>query len=476
MLPATEGGTAGPADGATHELAGFIAGLRADDVPAEIVDVLRAACYDAIGCGLHGLTTEAGRIVRDFALEQGGPNETTMWASDGRRLSATNAALAMGTAIHGFDFDDHSRAKIHPGAVVLPTVLALGEREGASGATILAAMAAGYETMNRVSYAANPSAARMRGWHLTGTCGTFAAAAAASVILGFDRDTTASALGLAGTQSSGLWAFNADGAMSKRLHPGRAAQSGIMAALLAVRGFVGPRYILETEDGGFLQAMSDKFDTGAIGDDLGGTWWTAATCFKPYSCCGSNHGAVGATLMLRSAHNLTPDDVERIVVGVARVVDRQTGFPYSRSTQLNAQMSIRYDVAVALADGQVLLEQFSTERMSDPALERLIAKVEVRVDPEMDAIYPSRYAGVVTIHTIDGRRLHQRLDYSKGMPENPMSLTEIRHKFESLCAAATEEGATAQLGEAIDGMFRDGVSALADVLGRMVVRPPYEPR
>jgi len=233
--------TAGP----TQQLADFISGVSRAGVPASVRAVLQDAVVDAVGCGLFGLTTEACGIVQAYAAEQGGPPEATLWASGGCKVSAANAALATGTAIHGFDFDDHHRSKIHPGAAVLPVALALGEQHNINGTTFLAALAAGYETMARVSLAANPNAARMRGWHLTGTTGTFGAAAAASVILGFDPATTASALGLAGTQSAGLWAFNADGAMSKRLHPGRAAQSGVMAAALAGRGFQGPRFILE---------------------------------------------------------------------------------------------------------------------------------------------------------------------------------------------------------------------------------------
>jgi len=230
--------------GLTRSLAGFIADLQPESISESVERVLQKALVDAVGCGLFGLTTRWGTIIREFSAQQGGPQESTLWGGGGVKVSSMNAVLAAGTAIHSFDFDDHCRAKIHMGAVVIPTVLALCEHTPVSGRTLLTAVAAGYETMIRVSLAANPGAARMRGWHLTGTCGTFAAAAAASVVLGLDAETTASALGLAGTQSAGLWAFNVDGAMSKRLHPGRSAQSGIMAALLAARGFQGPRFIL----------------------------------------------------------------------------------------------------------------------------------------------------------------------------------------------------------------------------------------
>ena len=171
--------------GITQELARFISSLRADAVPKQTASVLAKALVDAIGCGLYGLTMPWSRIMREYAAEQGGPAEAGLWGGR-KRVSVGNSVLSSGTAIHSFDFDDHSRAKIHPGAVVVPVALALAERANVSGRVMMAAMAAGYETMNRVSQAANPGRTRMRGWHLTGTCGTFAAAATASVILGLD--------------------------------------------------------------------------------------------------------------------------------------------------------------------------------------------------------------------------------------------------------------------------------------------------
>jgi 2-methylcitrate dehydratase PrpD len=434
-----------PSGGLTASLAAFVADVPRRGVPGNVRTVLQAAVIDAIGCGLFGLTTEAVRIVHAFAREQGGPAEATLWASGGARISAGNAALLGGTAIHGFDFDDHHRAKLHLSAAILPAALALAERENTSGATLLAALAAGYEAMARISLAANPNVARMRGWHLTGTCGTFGAAAAASVILGFDIATTASALGLAGTQSAGLWAFNADGAMSKRLHPGNAARSGITAALLAQKGFHGPRRILEAEDGGFLAAMSDETRPGEITRDLGKVWRTEAVCFKPYSCCGSNHASIDAALALKAEHRFTAADVRSVTIGISRVVERQTGFPYTPSTVLNAQMSIRQNVAVALLDSAALIEQFTPQRIADPVLNELISRVDVEIDPEMDAVYPERYAGIVTIELRDGRRLHKRVDYSKGMPENRMSPTELNAKFRSLAAASVGGEAAEEL-------------------------------
>lgn len=419
--------------GPTRALAQFIARLRPADVPATVREVLAKAVLDAVGCGLHGLTLPWGAIVRDFAAEQGGPPQSTLWLGGGRRVSAGNAALAAGTAIHGFDFDDHHRAKVHASAAVLPVALALGEWRRIDGPTLLTSLAAGYETMIRVSLGANPAAARMRGWHLTGTCGTFGAAAAAAVILGLDAETTASALGLAGTQSAGLWAFNSDGAMSKRLHPGRAAQAGVTSALLAARGFDGPRYILEAEDGGFLAASSDAPRPEAVTAGLGEEWRTEGVAFKRHSCCGSSHAAIDAALAAMEEGRLAIEDVSDIVIGIGRVAERQIGFAYSPSTVLNAQMSVRYSVAVAMIDGEALLDQFSEARIRDPRVLDLVSRARVVVDPEMDAVYPSLYAGVVTLVARDGRRIRKRVDYPKGMPENPMTMADVERKFRALC-------------------------------------------
>lgn len=456
--------------GVTRQLAGFIAGLEPASVPESAKVIVRKAFVDAIGCGLHGMTLPWARMIHEFAREQGGPAESTMWAGGGAKVSCMNAALAAGTAVHSFDFDDHARAKIHPGAVVIPAALALGEREDISGERLMLAIAAGYETMIRVSLAANPNSSRLRGWHLTGTTGTFAAAAAASVILGLDAEETASALGMAGTQSSGLWAFNSDGAMSKRFHPGRAAQSGLMAALLAKRGYHGPRFILEAPDGGFLQATSDDVRIHEITDGLGKEWRTEGTCFKPYACCGSNHSSIDAGLAILAENNLEAKDVKNVLVGVSKVVETQTGFPYRPTTVLNAQMSIRYDVAVGMIDGQAYLEQFTDERIQDPALNDLISRVDVAIDDEMDAVYPKLYAGKVTVETKDGRRITRRVDYSRGMPENPMDLDEVKRKFLSLAgAAAGPEAAAAILQEVEAAPTAASVRPLAEALGRVKV-------
>lgn len=417
----------------TERLAGFAADLRYEALDKALVLHFKKHLLDAIGCGLHGASQPCARIVNDYIREQQGKEEATLWRQSFRGPSA-NVALGLGVMIHSFDFDDYHNAKIHPGAPVIPAAIAVGESIGASGRAVIAAMAAGYEAMIRVSLATGPNASRRKGWHLTGTTGTFGAAAAAGNLLGLDADQMASALGMAGTQSAGLWAFTADGAMSKRFHPGRAGQSGVMAALLARKGFRGPTQILEAEDGGFCRATSDRIDLSLITEGLGTDFLCRHVNLKPYACCASSHSAVDAVFELMDRHRFAPSAVERVRVKTAEVVKLQCGFEYRAMGVVQAQMSLQYIVAVSLLDGAALLGQFSEARIAEPGVVDLAGRVEIVTDPEMDELYPGRYANKVEIFLKDGQRFETRVDFARGSAEFPMGFAEIAAKFRSLAA------------------------------------------
>ena len=418
----------------TRSLAGFASGLSFDALEPELVVSFKKYLLDAIGCGLHGGSQPWARIINRWVVEQQGKSEATLWRNQFQGPAA-NVALGLGVMIHSFDFDDYHQAKIHPGAPVIPAAVAVGECLGASGREVLTAMVAGYETMIRVSLATGPNASRLKGWHLTGTTGTFGAAAAAGRLLGLTAADMASALGLAGTQSAGLWAFLADGAMSKRLHPGRAAQSGVMAAFLARGGFRGPTQILEAQDGGFCRATSDRFDLSLITDRLGERFHCGEVNIKPYACCASSHSAVDAALELKRRHGFTAAEVDRVRVKTAGSVVVQCGFAYQEKAGIvQAQMSLQYIVAVTLLEDAALLAQFSEKKIADPLVLDLARRVEVAVDPDIDRVYPERYANRVEIVLRDGRRYETRVDYAKGSTGQPLSLPEVAGKFRSLAA------------------------------------------
>ena len=416
---------------ATRDVADWVANLSYEALPERTREVTRCAVLDTLGCGVYGYATPWARMLLEWARAGGNRGEARVWGDAAPSLRAADAALVNGTSSHAFELDDYHNAKLHPGAVVVPAALAMAEKLSSDGATLVTAIAAGYEVMIRSSLALNPSAARLRGWHLTGVCGPFGAAAACAVLMNLDAERTAWALGLAGTQGSGLWAFNADGAMSKRLHAGKAAHSGVLAAELAQMGFTGPTQIYEAEDGGMLKAFSDASDPAALAADLGRVYHLDAVAIKPYSCCGSTHAYVDAALALRRKLGAPWDATRRVKVGLSKVVDVQCGFDYRPSTALNAQMSLRYVVAAALIDGQALPAQFSDERIRDRSILALADALELVPDPKLDALYPKNFAGWVAAEA-NGEWLQVDILDPSGSPAAPIDARGITEKFRAL--------------------------------------------
>jgi 2-methylcitrate dehydratase PrpD len=421
-----------PLTAPTLELASWISHLRYADLPARTKETVRLALFDTLGCGVYGYSTPWARMLLQWA-KSGAPakGEATVWGETAPSLRAADAALVNGTATHAFELDDYHNAKLHAGAVVIPAALAVAEKTGADGERLLTAIAAGYEVMIRSSLALNPSATRLRGWHLTGVCGPFGAAAASAVLLGLNDEQAAWALGLAGTQGSGLWAFNADGTMSKRFHAGRAAYSGVLAAELAALGFTGPTQIYEFHDGGVLKAFSDASDPAPLTAGLGKEYRLDTNRIKPYSCCGSTHSYVDAAFELRRRLGSPWDATRRVRVGLAKVVDVQCGFPYFPTSALNAQMSLRYVVAAALLEGQVLPPQFADAKLSDPAITALAEKLELEHDPALDKLYPERFAAWLAV---EDKGRWQRVDVldPTGSDASPIGRQGIVEKFRGI--------------------------------------------
>jgi 2-methylcitrate dehydratase PrpD len=421
-----------PVTGPTRAVARWVSTLTYSELPARTREVVRILLLDTLGAGVYGYATPWAKMLLDWA-RAGAPAKgaATVWGETAPGLRAADAALVNGTACHAFELDDYHQAKLHPGAVVIPAAVAMAEKLGTGGERLVTAIAAGYEVMIRSSLALNPSAARLRGWHLTGVCGPFGAAAACASLMGLNEEQTAWALGLAGTQGAGLWAFNADGAMSKRLHAGKAAHSGVLAAELAALGFTGPTQIYEFRDGGVLKAFSDASDPAPLTRDLGAVFHLDATSIKPYSCCGSTHSYVDAAYELRRRFGTPWNPQRRVRVGMAKVVDVQCGFDYVPSTALNAQMSLRYVVAAALLEGQVLPPQFTEAKLSDPALTKLAEQIELVHDPRLDELYPARFAAWVAAENEDKWTRVDVLD-PLGSTANPVDAQGVIEKFRGI--------------------------------------------
>lgn len=403
----------------TRRLAEMIAAAKFEDLPADVIEDTRRSVLDWLGSALAGSLERPARIAQTVVEGFGASNEATVFSSG--RASAAGAALANGVASHILEFDDvHKGSTLHPAAPVIPAALAVAEREHADGRAFLIAVAVGYDAALRVGEAVNPS--HYRYWHPTGTAATFGAAAAASSILGLDAARVVDALGSAGTQAAGLWEFNADGSMSKHLHPGKAAFNGILSADLAREGFTGASRILEG-DRGFFRAMSEGVDASRVTDGLGSHWKISENCYKLHSCCGHTHTAIDVALNLRREH-IADVLIETYGPGFEIVKEMRPKTPYQ------AKFSIAYCVATALTEGVVGLEQFSAERVANPPT--LLAKTRVVVDPELTKKYPAAWPARVTVTLEDRTVVRGESDFPRGNPENPVSTEGLEEKFRSL--------------------------------------------
>lgn len=448
----------------TQDLARWIAGLTGEKVPVEVRRELRLLSLDTFGCALSGAGQPWSTAIREWALAGGHPQAgaARIWGQPLPQLRPADAALVNGAAAHGFELDDFHNAKVHLGAVVLPAVFALAEASNASPSRIEAAIAAGYEVAIRTSLALRPARARQLGWHLTSVCGPLGAAAAAAVLLGLDAQRTAWALGLAGTQSCGLYAFTADGTDSKRLHPGRAAQAGVLAAELAARGLSGPTQIYEAADGGLLSTFTDDPDPTQLLDGLGEHWHAPFTNFKPHGCCGSAHPHVDAALALRERWAGSGP----VRAGMASVAAQQCGYDYAPGSALNAQMSARYAIAVALLRGAVLPAQFEPSCMADPEVVRLANAIEIVRDPHLDTLYPAHFCGWVEVEERSGARARVDVLDPSGSRAHPGRADAIRAKFRALTAGLLDPAAIDRLQTAFENLEGCELSAL---LGAAVV-------
>ncbi len=415
-------------------LARWSARLRYDDVPANVREHAKLCLLDGFGSALYGARQPWGRIAAETAAALSGGGPATLWGT-AASASPADAALANGTALHGFEIDDvHTRSLIHPGAVTIPAAFGVAESEGSDGRTLLTAVIAGYEVGLRVGIAAGV-AHGLRGYHPTGTVGCVAAGAAAARVLGLGEEATAHALAIAATQAAGLYSARM-GAMAKRLHAGRAAQSGVIAALLAARGFTGAIDALDAPFGGFLSTLADTAATHELTDGLGERWETLAVGFKAYAACASAHTIVDALDELMR-DGLRAEDVDRVTIEMSAVGASNVGWPYRPQGVVAAQMNGFYAAAVKLLDGEVFVDQYREERLADPRILALIDRIRIVHDPLLDAGgAATRHAVRVTAATGDGRTRRASVQQRRGSEHHPLSAAEIGAKLRRTAAVA----------------------------------------
>ncbi|MBI4340414.1 MAG: MmgE/PrpD family protein [Chloroflexi bacterium] len=408
--------------GATQDLARFLVETHSERIPKAILHEGIRCLINYLAVALYAARDPSLDILLDVFKEEGGKPLATVVGA-GRRTSLQNAALANGYLGHLEDYDDtHFPTVIHPSSPTLPAALAVGERQGASGRDFLAASVLGMEACCRVGMAIHPYHYD-EGWHITGTCGVFGAVGAAGRLLGLDTPCMVHALGIAGTQAAGV--REVFGSMTKPFHPGRSAQSGVLASLLAKGGFTSTTAILEGRRG-FAAVLSSKHDLSKATDALGERWELHRNGLKPYACGVVNHPLIDAMVAMRSAPGVTPQAVEhvnaRVHPLVLELVDRQ-----HPQVGLEGKFSYQHCMAVGLVDGAAFPAQYTDARVKDPVITGLRDRISATADSSL-----GEDQAVVRLTLKDGRSYDQRVEHATGAPENPMTDAQLEAKFRTL--------------------------------------------
>ncbi|HEX5608839.1 MAG TPA: MmgE/PrpD family protein [Solirubrobacterales bacterium] len=452
---------------AAEQLADWSSGLGLEQVPPEVVSAAKLHLLDAVGTGLAGLALDQLPAVRAVAAELGGEPEATALGLE-RRLGPGAAALCNGSLMHALDFDDtHELAIVHSSAVVAATALAVGEALGSSGEEAVAAAVAGYEIGSRIGLA-NPGAMHLRGFHPTSVCGVFAAAAVAARLRGLGPEQTTNALGIAGSQASGLMEFLADGSQTKPLHAGWAAHAGIVAAALAAHGATGPASVLEGRFGLLASHLGPgEFDASALTAGLGARWETTRIAFKAYPSCHCSHAVLDAVRELGLEAG-TAEDLVALVPGEVAVglVLEPAERKRRPATPYDAKFSLPYCIAALLVRGELGVASFTTEAIADERILELASGVTYEV-AEFEG--GSEFSGGVRARVGD-RELEARVLSPRGGPANPLSEEDLRAKFRGNAGLALPAAEAERLLDALTHLDRH---AVADVTAQLAAGAPH---
>ncbi|MFQ7856623.1 MAG: MmgE/PrpD family protein [Flavonifractor plautii] len=416
----------------TEQLSDFLYEVRYDSLPSKAVDNAKLYLGDLLGVAAAGSVQPQGGIWRSYFAAGDGQQEATAWNSGLERFSCEHAAALNAACAHVMDMDDvHNASITHLGAVTIPAALAVGQKLHRSGREVLAAIAAGYEIGARVGEAINPGSYHY--WHTTGVVGALCSAVAAGKLMGLDRKKLLHAIGSAGTQAAGLWQFLEDGAMSKTLHTANGTLCGLRSARLAALGFTAAEDIL-AGDRGLLGAMTPDNHPEALTRAL--SWENCAlltNSLKPYACCRHTHAADYCAQLLRGApagagaHH--PHCGSHLSGGSQHGGQSGAIHPYGY------KFSGQYCTAAMLVYGHLGESAFTPEATSDPRVRRLMDKITLVCDPELEASYQAdrnRWAHRLEVTLEDGRVLTRQVEYPYGDFNNPFTWAYEHEKFHTL--------------------------------------------
>ncbi len=418
----------------TDTLAAFCADISLASLPAEVIERTPLLMLDLVGSIVRARKEAAvAPALLSTVSAMGLDTGTARVFGDAASYGPAGAALLNGALGHALDFDDtHAAGTLHPGAPVIPAALAAAEITGASGADILAAIVAGYETCCRIAVALPAGDHYARGFHPSATCGVFGAAAAAARIFGLDAAGVTSALGIALSQSAGSLQFLADGAQTKPFQVGWAAMAGLTAATLARNGYKGPGEAIEGRHG-FLQGYAPSPRPERVVQDLGSVYELMHTGIKPYPSCRYGHSGIDAVLALRAEHGLQPEEVDSITYGLSNAGLLLVGAPIEHKRNprniVDAQFSAPFVLSCALVSGA--MDWDSYERLNDPVIRAMLPKVNCIHDPEIEAEFPTNMSGKITI-AARGQTFSRKVVVPLGEPSNFLDTDRLLAKFMTL--------------------------------------------
>lgn len=416
--------------------------LRLKDIPDETVENQKKYILDLLGCVLGAKKVDSSLAMVDTIKELGGSNDSTVFGH-GMKTSMTNAALANATMGHAFDMDDdHRKGTLHSSVVILPALLSVGEKYELDGESLLTSFIYGSEISIRLGESFKGQT-YYQGFHPTGTCGVFGAAAGVAKLLDLDKRQIMLSMGIAGSQAAGLLEWKAQGTWTKRLQAGHPAMCGVLSALLAKRNYIAPSTIFEGEDG-FVRAYSykDIYDLELITKDFGDKWEVDDNSIKVHACCRFSAPLADCGLDLYN-RGVKPEEVDEILAKVNKYTIKVLCTPserkYKPQTEVDAQFSLPYAIAVTMCKGRASVLEFTEEAIKDKDVLELASKVKWELDPETEKVYPEYYPSTVIVRTKNGKEYVSYVDYPKGDPENPVSFEEVEEKFRFLASFTISE-------------------------------------
>lgn len=447
----------------TKELARFIADIKYEDLAPRVIEKTKGLILDLLGCELAFAALPWSKAVFQYIQGKTGSRGESTIVLYGLKTTVEDAAFANATFGHGFEMDDTEMHTLtHPGVVVIPSALALGENKRISGKEFITAVVAGYEAMIRIAAATRTSIERS--FHGTSINGPFGSAAAASKIMGMKADTIVNALGIAASESSGISEYAISGGSVKRLHAGFASQAGVRATLLASHGLTGPTAALEGKKG-YCQAFANKCYIDEVMAGLGKELRIMWTGNKPYCCCAGQHTVIDATAAMIKERPLKPEEIEKIIVEQMPREVKSVGNIIEPHDITAAQFSGRFGVALRLIKGSNGFGDYTMENIKDPAILSLVHKIDYSANEKLEDKSAEAAPAIVTIKLKNGEVFKKRVDYAKGTIKNPMKIKELEDKFEGLAAMVISSGRIEKIIQTVMGLEEvNDISSLASLL------------